>query len=252
MHHVSPVPGRFRPLLPAAVLLLAFCLLASGAQALMVPMDDAALATGADEIVRGEIADVHAGWTADHTSIVTTASVRVKGRAKGQGPDTLTLTSLGGTVGDVTQWVEDEPVLVPGHRGLHLRQARREGRPCLRRPAGRRPGRTGPGPRQREGEGRRGVGRRVSSSTSARSPRAECRRTAGLRSPRPVPPLQRSPSSRTSRPRSRRPGRRRRSRSPVRASGRRRRGSRTPTSGSCTRTIDGLDDADLGLGLSGF
>jgi hypothetical protein len=30
---------------PAAVLLLALCILASGAQALMVPMDDAALAT---------------------------------------------------------------------------------------------------------------------------------------------------------------------------------------------------------------
>jgi PKD repeat protein len=80
----------------------------------MVPMDDAALARGADEVVRGEVTDVHAGWTADQTQIVTTASVRVKGRAKGTGPDTLTLTSLGGTMGEVTQWVEDQPVFVPG------------------------------------------------------------------------------------------------------------------------------------------
>ena len=114
MHHVSPVPGRTRPLLPAAVLLLTLCLLVSGAQALIVPMDDATLAKGADEVVRGEITDVHAGWTADHTSILTTVTVQVHGRVKGQGPDTLTLTSLGGTVDDVTQWVEDEPVLVPG------------------------------------------------------------------------------------------------------------------------------------------
>lgn len=114
MHRTSPVPRRSRPLLPSAVLLLALCLLAVGAQALTVPMDDAALATGADEVVRGEIADVHADWTADHAQIVTTARVTVKGRAKGQGADTLTLTSLGGTVGETTQWVEDQPVLVPG------------------------------------------------------------------------------------------------------------------------------------------
>ncbi len=114
MHHISPVPGRSRPHAPAAVLLLALCLLASGAQALMIPMDDAALATGADEVVRGEIADVRAGWNADHTAIVTTASVKVKGRAKGNGADTLSLTVPGGTVDNVTLWVEDEPVLVAG------------------------------------------------------------------------------------------------------------------------------------------
>jgi hypothetical protein len=114
MHNVSPVPGRYHALPLAATLLLALCLLAVDAQALMQPKDDAALATGADEVVRGEIADVHAGWTADHSQIVTTATIRVKGRAKGNGPDTLSFTSLGGTVDGVTQWVEDQPVLLPG------------------------------------------------------------------------------------------------------------------------------------------
>jgi hypothetical protein len=105
--------GRHAPA-PAAALLLALCLLVAGAQALTIPIDDAALAAGADEIVRGEITGVHAGWTADHTQIVTTASVRVKGRAKGSGADTLTLSVPGGTVENVTQWVEDQPTLLPG------------------------------------------------------------------------------------------------------------------------------------------
>jgi PKD repeat protein len=80
----------------------------------MVPLDDAALVAGADEIVRGEIADVSSQWNENHTQIVTTATVRVNGRAKGQGTDTLTLTVPGGTVDGVTQWVEDQPVLVEG------------------------------------------------------------------------------------------------------------------------------------------
>ena len=77
-------------------------------------MDDAALAKGADEVVRGEITNVSSQWNADHTSIVTTATVRVKGRAKGTGPEHARLTVPGGTVDGVTEWVEDEPVLVNG------------------------------------------------------------------------------------------------------------------------------------------
>jgi hypothetical protein len=107
-------PGRFRALIAAAVPLLLLCLLTVPVQALMVPLDAAALARGADEIVRGEIIDVHADWNADHTQIETTASVRVTGRAKGRGTDTLTLSVPGGTLDGVTQWVEDEPVLVEG------------------------------------------------------------------------------------------------------------------------------------------
>ena len=114
MHHASPDPARSRALAPASLALLALCLLAVGAQALMLPLDDAALATGADEVVRGEITTVSSRWNADHTDIVTIADLRVKGRAKGTGPGTLVLTVPGGTVDGITEWVEDEPVLVNG------------------------------------------------------------------------------------------------------------------------------------------
>ncbi len=77
-------------------------------------MDDAALATGADEIVRGEITDVSSQWNAGHTQITTTARVAVTGRAKGHGAETLDLTLPGGTVDRVTQWVEDESSLATG------------------------------------------------------------------------------------------------------------------------------------------
>ena len=44
MHHISSASGRLRALAPAAALLLALCLLATGVQALTDPMDTAALA----------------------------------------------------------------------------------------------------------------------------------------------------------------------------------------------------------------
>ncbi len=118
MYHVIVTRGCSGALISAAALLLALCLLAAGVQALTIPMDDAALAKGADEIIRGQISDVHSVWNADHTQIATTASVSVKGRAKGAGPDRIALTVRGGTVGNVTQWVEDEPVLVDGAEAL--------------------------------------------------------------------------------------------------------------------------------------
>ncbi|MEN6343468.1 MAG: matrixin family metalloprotease [Methanospirillum sp.] len=80
----------------------------------MVPMDDAALAAGADEIVRGTITNVQSQWNADKTEILTTATVTVKGRAKGTGPETFTLTVPGGTADGINQWVEDEPTLEEG------------------------------------------------------------------------------------------------------------------------------------------
>ncbi|MEN6341479.1 MAG: NosD domain-containing protein [Methanospirillum sp.] len=113
MHRTPVTPGRSGAPLPIA-LLLALVLLAGGVQALTIPMDDAALATGADEIVRGEIANVSCRWNANHTQITTSVDVRVKARAKGTGPETLTLTVPGGTVDGVTEWVEDQPVLAPG------------------------------------------------------------------------------------------------------------------------------------------
>lgn len=109
---VSDGPGR--ALLPTAFALLSACLLVAGVQALMVPLSDGDLATGADEIVRGTITDVRSQWSGNGTSIETVATVRVDQKIKGKPPGTLTVTALGGTVDGITQWVEDEPDLVPG------------------------------------------------------------------------------------------------------------------------------------------
>ncbi|MEN6342622.1 MAG: right-handed parallel beta-helix repeat-containing protein [Methanospirillum sp.] len=114
MHQSHIHRGRLAALPPATVLLLALCLLAAGAQALAAPLDDAALAAGADEIVRGEITAVSSAWDADHARIWTTATVRVAARLKGDGNETLTLAIPGGTVDGVTLDVEDQPVLAAG------------------------------------------------------------------------------------------------------------------------------------------
>jgi len=101
-------------MLRAAIVLLVVCLFATGAQALMVPATDTDRVADADEIVRGTLTSVRSQWNDDHTNIVTTAQVAVTKRMKGEGPDTFTIAALGGTTDGITQWAEDEPVLVPG------------------------------------------------------------------------------------------------------------------------------------------
>jgi PKD repeat protein len=106
--------GRVHALSCAAIVLLALCLLVAGVQALTVPVSDADRVADADEIVRGTISETQSRWNEDHTHIETTATVRVESRPKGEGSDTVTCAVLGGTADGFTEWVEDEPVLVPG------------------------------------------------------------------------------------------------------------------------------------------
>jgi hypothetical protein len=91
-------------------------MLAAPAAALMVQMDDVSLASGADDIVIGDVLSVSSAWNADHTHIVTTAQVSVNETLKGDlnTKQVLAITSEGGIVGDTEEWVEDQPFFIPG------------------------------------------------------------------------------------------------------------------------------------------
>ena len=64
--------------------------------------------------MRGTIIDARSRWTEERAGIVTEVTIRVERTIKGPPRGTVTVTALGGTVEGVTQWVEDQPQLLPG------------------------------------------------------------------------------------------------------------------------------------------
>ena len=93
-------------------------LLCSIGQALMIPQSDTELIRASDQIVYGKIISVNSQWNPLKTHIETTAQVLVadafkKSDTSVRPGSTVPVTVLGGTVGDVTEWVEDMPVFVP-------------------------------------------------------------------------------------------------------------------------------------------
>ena len=86
----------------------------SGAEGLMVKQDLSSLAQQSDDVVLGTIIGTESSWNSDRTGIVTTARVRVDRSTQHRFAGTVPVTVPGGTVDGLTQWVEDQPVLVPG------------------------------------------------------------------------------------------------------------------------------------------
>jgi PKD repeat protein len=101
-------------------MVLAACLLIAGAQALMVPQDEASLAKGAHGVVLGTVDSVESRYTAEG-EIETTVGIVLESTLKGTFPGrAVTVRTKGGAVDGVMQVVEDEPVLAPGDRGFFL------------------------------------------------------------------------------------------------------------------------------------
>ena len=77
------------------------------------------LATRADVIVIADVGDVRSQWNASRTMILTTIELDVREALKGAIPDDrLTVTELGGQVGDISSVVPDAPQFRPGERAL--------------------------------------------------------------------------------------------------------------------------------------
>jgi hypothetical protein len=74
----------------------------------------------ADYIVDGTVEKVESKWNEERTSIVTYTDLRIENYVKGA-PFTenmLQIVTPGGTVGEVSQWVEDQPIF---HEGKKVR-----------------------------------------------------------------------------------------------------------------------------------
>ncbi len=78
----------------------------------------------ADVIVIGDVKEVASRWNLWRTAIYTYSTLSVEKYIKGTGPETLTIITKGGTVGDLSMWVEDVPVFTKNESVLvFLKQA---------------------------------------------------------------------------------------------------------------------------------
>jgi hypothetical protein len=82
----------------------------------MEHLDTRALVIGSNDIVVGQIESVQSHWSPSHSKIFT--DVRVTESLKGAATDRITLTQLGGQVGDMRYTVPGCPVFKPGEEAL--------------------------------------------------------------------------------------------------------------------------------------
>lgn len=72
------------------------------------------LVAGSEAVVMARVVDLHSYWNDRHDFILTDVRLRVARVMKGDAPDDLTLTVMGGHVGDVTVVVIGGAALEPG------------------------------------------------------------------------------------------------------------------------------------------
>jgi hypothetical protein len=65
-------------------------------------------------VIHGIVKEVRCDWNEDHSSIYTHVTLQVLDVFKGEPRDEMVLITLGGTVGDKTIWVSDQPELTEG------------------------------------------------------------------------------------------------------------------------------------------
>ena len=108
----------------AILVCVAGMVLCSPVSGVMVPYTLPQLAQGASDIVIGTVISSESHWNGEQTNIETTVMVAVEETVKGDiAGGTVSLKYRGGTVGDITQVSEDQPVLTVGDRyGLFLDQ----------------------------------------------------------------------------------------------------------------------------------
>jgi len=103
----------------AGLVLLLYC---SAAQAITVPLSLSELTGLADTVVLGTVVSNSSHWNAEHNNIYTEVLVSVVDSLKGSADKkTIVIIAQGGTVGEITQWVEDTATFEPGEQvGLFL------------------------------------------------------------------------------------------------------------------------------------
>lgn len=71
-----------------------------------------------DYIIEGKIEKVEAAWNQDKSQILTRTDLTIEKYVKGEPfpQNKLQIVTPGGTVGEISQWVEDQPIFHEGKR----------------------------------------------------------------------------------------------------------------------------------------
>jgi hypothetical protein len=80
--------------------------------------DEAYRTEKADYIIEGTVEKVESRWNEDRTNIFTYTDLRIEKYIKGApfAENNLQIVTPGGTVGEISQWVEDQPIFHEGKR----------------------------------------------------------------------------------------------------------------------------------------
>jgi len=74
----------------------------------------------ADYIIEGTVEKVESQWNQERTNIFTYTDLRIERYVKGApfAENKIQIVTPGGTVGDISQWMEDQPIF---HEGKEVR-----------------------------------------------------------------------------------------------------------------------------------
>jgi hypothetical protein len=111
------------------VIAVAVLVAASARATEVIHLDTRALTLGSSDIVVGAVESITPRWNEQHTKIVTDVAVRVTQSLKGASAETLTLTQLGGTVGNMRYTVPGCPAWRTGEEALLFVWRDSHGRP---------------------------------------------------------------------------------------------------------------------------
>jgi len=80
--------------------------------------DKSYITQAADYIIEGTVEKVESRWNEDKTNIFTYTDLRIEKYVKGRSfaENNLRIVTPGGTVGEISQWVEDQPIFHEGEK----------------------------------------------------------------------------------------------------------------------------------------
>ena len=120
------IPKRFFRASMSVLLMLASVLASTGfGQTRALKVDD--LAERAEVVAVGRVAEMKSEWSTDRTHIVTRVKLSVQEYIKGEGASDITITTLGGEVGDVGELYTHVPTFRQNESVVVFLQKDREG-----------------------------------------------------------------------------------------------------------------------------
>ncbi len=112
---MNVVKGLLRGAMALAIAAVAAGVVAPASATTLVRESLDGLVAGNRAVVVGEVLDASSYWNEDHTFILTDVRVAVHEAVKGKVDREITVTLMGGQVGDITTLIVGGPELIPGN-----------------------------------------------------------------------------------------------------------------------------------------